>query len=216
MRKESAKSSNESANTDRLEEEGFFRRWSSRKRRARRGEAEESVPAPPSEKAKPDQVGESTESDEPERVLTDADMPAIESLNEDSDYSPFMSPGVSDALRKLALRKMFLSSKYNFTDGLDDYADDFTKFAPLGNIVTADMRHQMEMQAQRAKEKLEEEARTVMDEASTDEGAEADTAAAEPPAVEPTEPERASAAGGESSADEDTGDLGSGDDTRSG
>ena len=129
MRKESAKSSSARADTDGLEEEGFFRRWSSRKRRARRGEADESVPASRSEDTKPDQVDESSGSAEPERVLTDEDMPPIESLTEDSDYSPFMSPGVSDPLRKLALRKMFLSSKYNFTDGLDDYADDFTSFA---------------------------------------------------------------------------------------
>ncbi len=174
------------------------------------------MPAPPSEEAKPDQADESTESVEPERVLTDADMPPIESLNEDSDYSPFMSPGVSDSLRRLALRKMFLSSKYNFTDGLDDYADDFTKFAPLGNIITADMRHQMEMQAQRAKEKLEEEARAAMDEAPSAEGAESESAAAEPSAGEPAEAERAHLAAGESSAEESAGDVENDDNTRSG
>ena len=216
MRKESAKSSSARADTDRLEEDGFFRRWSSRKRRARRGEADETVPAPPSEETKPDQVDESSGSAEPERVLTDEDMPAIESLTEDSDYSPFMSPGVSDSLRRLALRKMFLSSKYNFTDGLDDYADDFTKFAPLGNIVTADMRHQMEMQAQRAKEKLEEEARAATDEAASGEEAEAETAAAEPQAGDSVEPERADLAAGATGAEESAGEVKNDDDTRSG
>ncbi len=216
MRKESAKSSGARADTDRLEEEGFFRRWSSRKRRARRGEADESVSASRSEDTKPDQVDESSGSDEPERVLTDEDMPPIESLTEDSDYSPFMSPGVSDSLRRLALRKMFLSSKYNFTDGLDDYADDFTKFAPLGNIVTADMRHQMEMQAQRAKEKLEEEARAAMDETRSGEDAEAETAAAEQHAGESVEPERADLAAGASSAEDSGGEVRNDDETRSG
>ncbi len=216
MRKESAKYSSARADTDGLEEEGFFRRWSSRKRRARRGEADESVSASRSEDTKPDQVDESSGSDEPERVLTDEDMPPIESLTEDSDYSPFMSPGVSDSLRRLALRKMFLSSKYNFTDGLDDYADDFTKFAPLGNIVTADMRHQMEMQAQRAKEKLEEEARAAMDETRSGEDAEAETAAAEQHAGESVEPERADLAAGASSAEESGGEVRNDDETRSG
>ncbi len=216
MRKESAKSSGARADTDRLEEEGFFRRWSSRKRGARRGEAVEPVPAPPSPEAGHDQVDESAESAEAERVLTDDDMPPIESLNEDSDYSPFMSPGVSDSLRRLALRKMFLSSKYNFTDGLDDYADDFTKFAPLGNIITADMRHQMEMQAQRAKEKLEEEARAALDEIRSGEGAEEETGAAEPPAGEPAEAKRAIPAGGDSIAEASTGEVENDDETRSG
>ena len=39
--------------------------------------------------------------------LTDADMPPIETLTEDSDYTGFMSPEVSEELRKLALRKLF-------------------------------------------------------------------------------------------------------------
>ncbi len=175
MRKENAKSSDAVDDTEGFGEESFLRRWSSRKRRARRGEAEDTAPVRLGETPTSDDVDVS---DGPERVLTDEDMPPIESLNEDSDYSGFMSPGVSESLRRLALRKMFLSSKYNFTDGLDDYADDFTKFAPLGNIVTADMRHQMEMQAQRAKEKLEEEAQAAMGEAPAGEGDGAETTVA--------------------------------------
>ena len=61
----------------------------------------------------------------------DADMPPVESLGPESDYSGFMSPGVSEELRRLALRKLFHSPLYNITDGLDDYDDDFTSFAVL-------------------------------------------------------------------------------------
>ena len=39
--------------------------------------------------------------------LTDADMPPLDSLNEDSDYRGFFSPKVSDALRQEALRRLF-------------------------------------------------------------------------------------------------------------
>ena len=87
------------------------------------------------------------------RVPTDADMPPVDSLTPDSDYSGFLSPGVSDALRKRALRKLFQSEVFNVRDGLDDYDDDFTQFEKLGDIVTADMRHQLEMQARREAEK---------------------------------------------------------------
>lgn len=189
MRRKNAKSSDAIDATESAEEGSFFRRWSSRKRRALRERADDAPAEAPVEESK---AVENDAAGEPERVLTDEDMPPLESLNEDSDYSGFMSPGVSESLRNLALRKMFLSSKYNFTDGLDDYADDFTKFAPLGDIITSDMRHQIEMQAERAKQKLEEEARAAIEEAPSGEKLEKETASDEIPevdaAVEDAEP----------------------------
>lgn len=88
-------------------------------------------------------------------VLTDEDMPPIKSLTEDSDYSGFMSSGVSDELRNLALRKLFTAPQFNIRDGLDEYDEDFTSFEKLGDIVTSDMKHQLEVEARK---KLEEEA----------------------------------------------------------
>jgi len=88
-------------------------------------------------------------------VLTDADMPDIESLNEDSDFSGFMSSGVSDDLRNLALRKLFKAPVFNIRDGLDEYDEDYTYFEKLGDIVTCDMKHQIEMQEKKLREALE-------------------------------------------------------------
>lgn len=93
-------------------------------------------------------------------VLTDEDMPPIESLNEDSDYSGFMSSGVSDELRNLALRKLFKAPQFNIRDGLDEYDEDFTSFETLGDILTCDMKHQLEIEA---KKKLEQEASKLSD-----------------------------------------------------
>ena len=92
-------------------------------------------------------------------VLTDADMPAIETLDEDSDFSVFMSAGVSDKLRNLALRKLFKAPVFNLRDGLDEYDEDYTYFEKLGDIVTCDMKHQVEMQEQKRREAAELEAR---------------------------------------------------------
>lgn len=86
-------------------------------------------------------------------LLTDADMPDIETLTPDSDFKPFMSKGVSHALRRKALRKLFASPFFQIRDGLDDYDDDFTSFAPLGDTVTADMKY-----AEERKEMLRREA----------------------------------------------------------
>ena len=79
-------------------------------------------------------------------------MPPLDTLDENSDYSSFLSPGVTEGLRRRALRKLFLSAAFNVRDGLDDYDDDFTSFEPLGDIVTSDMKHQAEMEVERAKQ----------------------------------------------------------------
>lgn len=88
---------------------------------------------------------------------TDADMPPVESLTEDSDYSGFMSPKVSESLRRIALRKLFHSSAFNICDGMDDYDEDFTSFEKLGDIITADMKHSMEMEARKKMELAQSE-----------------------------------------------------------
>ena len=87
-------------------------------------------------------------------ILTDEDMPDIETMTADSDYTRFLSSGVSDALRKAALRKLFHCDVFNVCDGLDDYDDDYTQFTNLGSVVTSDMRHQIELKAQRMAEQM--------------------------------------------------------------
>ncbi len=80
-------------------------------------------------------------------VLTDSDMPAIETLNSESDFSMFMSSGVTDKLRNLALKQLFKAPHFNIRDGLDEYDEDYTFFEKLGDIVTCDMKHQIEVEA---------------------------------------------------------------------
>lgn len=87
------------------------------------------------------------------KALTDEDMPDIESLTPDSDYTGFLSPQVSDGLRRLALRKLFQGAEFNIRDGLDDYDQDFTGFAGLGSVVTADMKHLLEQEKRHVAER---------------------------------------------------------------
>jgi hypothetical protein len=108
--------------------------------------------------------------------LTDADMPDLDSLGEDSDFTGFMSPGVSDELRNLALRKLFHAPMFNIRDGLDEYDEDYTSFEKLGDIVTCDMKHQIEVQerklreAQEQKDQAEAEAQLQDSDEMDDEG----------------------------------------------
>jgi hypothetical protein len=142
------------------EQGGVLSRWSRRKLQAEEVSRNEEIALPqaPAEIAG-DLVAEA-ESAEPviEPVLSDADMPPIESLGENSDFSGFMSSGVSDKLRNLALRKMFQAPSFNIRDGLDEYDEDYTSFEKLGDIVTCDMKHQIEMQELKKKEEAEKQA----------------------------------------------------------
>jgi ferredoxin len=103
-----------------------------------------------SEEEREDEHAEETEAAKPEGQKADEDTPPLESLGPDSDYSDFLSKAVSPALRRAALRKLFSSPKFNVTDGLDDYAGDYTQHAPLGDIVPAEMRRRIAAAATRA------------------------------------------------------------------
>jgi hypothetical protein len=112
------------------------RRWSRRKRAAQDSQsgAETATTAPA---VAP-----------PAKVLTDADMPPLESLDEHSDYSPFLSPGVSDELRQRALRRLFMLPSVNQRDLLDGEYYDCRGYEPLGDVITHEMREEMERKAQ--------------------------------------------------------------------
>lgn len=124
------------------EDEPFLSRWSRRKQEASATTVEPENPL-------------SAETEEVAPPLTDADMPPLESLDENSDYGGFLSPEVSDALRQAALQKLFRCASFNVCDGLDDYAEDFTKFEKLGDVMTAELRYRLQQEAERAAEKAE-------------------------------------------------------------
>lgn len=58
----------------------------------------------------------------------------------------------------MALRKLFHMDKFNVCDGLDDYAEDYTRFEPLGEMITAHQRLREERESlnRLAKEKDQE------------------------------------------------------------
>lgn len=130
----------------------FLQRWSRLKSAARAGET--AVAEPPIE-SPAEQAADS-----PPAAARPV-LPDLEQLDQDSDYSAFLAPEVDPLLKRMALRKLFRSPKFNVCDGLDDYCDDFTRFAPLGSTVTADMRHQLERAARQALAAVEDSTTTV-------------------------------------------------------
>ena len=109
-------------------EDGFLKRWSRQKRSAAELSAMDAeVPV----------VAETPRGDDPAPAIDPADLPDIESLTADSDFSVFMREGVPEELRRLALRKLWLSDPVLANlDGLNDYDEDFSLVGTVVEKVT--------------------------------------------------------------------------------
>ncbi|MFV8835647.1 DUF3306 domain-containing protein [Aquisalimonas sp.] len=169
-------------------EAGFFDRWSRRKASRRQGEVLADEPERPVVEDATASAAEENH-DAPVRIdertgkpydeLTDDDMPPLESLNQDSDVSMFMARNISPDLRRKALRTLFRSSKFNKISLCAEYAEDYTTWTPMGDVVPHDWKRAIAREAERARQKLAD----AMDDEMTaaDEGvelADADRAAA--------------------------------------
>ena len=66
---------------------------------------------------------------EPQTTDPAPDLPDIDSLDADSDYTPFLGDNVPEQLARKALRKLWLSdASFGFRDGLDDYDENFRAY----------------------------------------------------------------------------------------
>lgn len=121
----------------------FLQRWSERKQASRVGEpASSRADGVPAVAADADSLPGKTPLDE----LTDADMPPLDSLDEHSDFTGFLSPKVSEALQRQALRKLFQLPSFNATDGLNDYDEDYTRTSVLVDWVADRLAERKEWQ----------------------------------------------------------------------
>lgn len=126
-----------------MTDESFLSRWSRLKRKE--VEAPESELAPAPEPAAPLTVAEAAmppaEVPSAEEMDEDAlkDLPPVESLTAESDFTPFLRAGVPEDLHRQALRKLWTSDPvFANDDGLKDYADDYTGlFKGTGIVKTA-------------------------------------------------------------------------------
>ncbi len=114
--------------------EGFSSRWSRRKREA-------DVADEPAHQADSDavEVAALTPADEdvvdPAQQVPPPDLPTIDSLTGDSDFSQFMQEGVPEELRRLALRKLWRLMPI-IPDGLDDYDEDYSMIGIVAQKVS--------------------------------------------------------------------------------
>ena len=143
-----------------VEKEGFASRWSRRKQEVANESESVVEDVAVEEEIIIDEETLAEQRLEKLNALTDEDMPDIETLNEDSDFSGFMSTGVSETLRKMALKKLFHGKSYNVRDGLDEYDGDYTSFEKLDpSVITCDMKHLLEVEAEKLRLAEEEKAK---------------------------------------------------------
>jgi Protein of unknown function (DUF3306) len=114
--------------------EDFLRRWSRRKRDA---ESEPTAAKPVAADPAPK-------------------LPAIDSLNFESDFKVFMHAKVEESVKRAALKKLFSDPRFNVIDFMDVYIDDYSKENPIPPAMLADLQHSRSTLFGREQEKPEE------------------------------------------------------------
>jgi hypothetical protein len=104
------------------DKENPLTRWSRLKRESARA-AEAPKPAPGAAEAPP------------------PELPPLDKLGPDSDFSAFMDRRVDDGLRRLALKKLFGDARLNAADGLDVFSEDYSLLEDLPQEMVAKLEH---------------------------------------------------------------------------
>lgn len=134
------------------EKADFLRRWSRLKREA--AAVAEAPPAPAAAEKLPE-------------------LPSVDSLNFDSDFSAFMKAKVDESLKRAALKKLFADPRFNYMDGLDVWTGDYTGEDPIPESLLAQLDHakQTLFGSKQAPEKeAESETKPQESQASKDDG----------------------------------------------
>jgi hypothetical protein len=109
----------------------FLLRWSRLKQQARVAERQ---PAPAL--ATPETIPAEAPGIAAETQATPAELPPVETLDKDSDFTPFLRADVPQELQNQALRKLWQSDPvFANLDGLVEYGEDFGAAFKLGGLV---------------------------------------------------------------------------------
>ena len=107
--------------------------------RARTGASPEATPEPATSAVSPSSVATAGVDVEqrlapPPAAEPSPALPTLEDvarLTRESDYAPFVQPGVDARVKNAALKKLFSDPHFNVMDGLDTYIDDYGKPDPI-------------------------------------------------------------------------------------
>jgi len=80
-------------------------------------------------------------------------LPAVDKLTPESDFSGFMHPKVEDALRRVALKKLFSDPHFNLPDPYEAYSGDWTVGEPISEELLATLNQAQQLLFSDKKEK---------------------------------------------------------------
>jgi len=72
-------------------------------------------------------------------------LPPVESLTPESDFTGFMHPQVEDALRRVALKKLFSDPHFNLPDPYEAYSGDWTGGEPIPEAMLATLEQMKQL-----------------------------------------------------------------------
>lgn len=72
-------------------------------------------------------------------------LPPVENLTAESDFSGFMHPKVEDALRRVALKKLFADPHFNVADPFEAYSGDWTGGEPIPEAMLASLEQMKQL-----------------------------------------------------------------------
>ena len=170
-------------------DENFLSRWSRRKIESRSppAAAEPAVPVAGGEPEKaPANVAKASAAPAPAVPAAAATpLPPLESLTPQSDFAPFMTPGVGNDVRQQALKALFRDPHFNVVDMLDVYMDDYSLPDPLPEGWLEKLEQVSHLGDRGARDLEEARRRLAAEKAEAGEGeGTTDAAAGTPPAAE--------------------------------
>jgi hypothetical protein len=140
-------------------DESALARWSRRKREASaaaKAGMDRQDAKPDVAKEAPPNTESSSESraEEAEPQVSVEDLPDVETLTYESDFTVFLQRGVPDALRSMALAKLWRSDPILANlDGLNDYDDDYRIVAqtdgPLMKLIEPESRAELSLEREK-------------------------------------------------------------------
>ena len=164
-------------NDERERESSFLNRWSDRKTAVRDGHARDLGDIPEQAGVELPKVREQISD---ENAVVPDDLPDINTMNKDSDFTLFMREGTPKKLKRLALRKLFTSDPiFAGLDGLNDYDEDYSMIGMVAEVVSTRYKPgqgmvdpEEKILAKEPEEKIsvKEEAKNIPDDGSSKEG----------------------------------------------
>lgn len=145
----------------------FFSRWSQRKLEGEQKQVEQSELSQPIEQS--GEQGLESEQSQPEsvpaqdpqsEVLGESGLEAeqgLESEQSEPSVASLLASEAESAVKKAALRKLFLSGEFSAVDGLNDYDHDYKAVKTLSSDVAEKLRDWMNSEEEQAQPESEEE-----------------------------------------------------------